>query len=232
MSSNKTTARIAGLLYFSIAVFSGFAFFYRGSLIVPGDASATAAKILASEWLFRISFLSDLIGQMCFILLGSTLYVLLKPVDRTLASLMAIFVFVSVPITMLNMQNQLAVVLLLGGADYLKVFEPAQLNALAMFFLNLLEQGILIAQIFWGIWLFPLGILIYRSDFLPRILGILLIIGCFGYIFGSLSGLLFSGSYLFSSIAQILTMISAVGELSFIFWLLIKGVNESKANST
>ena len=184
MSSNKTTARIAGLLYFSIAVFSGFAFFYRGSLIVPGDASATAAKILASEWLFRISFLSDLIGQMCFILLGSTLYVLLKPVDRTLASLMAIFVFVSVPITMLNMQNQLAVVLLLGGADYLKVFEPAQLNALAMFFLNLLEQGILIAQIFWGIWLFPLGILIYRSDFLPRILGILLIIGCFGYIFG------------------------------------------------
>jgi hypothetical protein len=115
MNSSKRTARIAGLLYLLVAVFYGFAHFFRVSLTVPGDAAATVNNIMASESLFRFAFVSGLIGQVCFILLGLALYVLLKPVNKNLALLMVIFVLVSVPIAMLNLLNQFAALLLLSG---------------------------------------------------------------------------------------------------------------------
>ena len=229
MNSIKNDARIAGFLYLFMGVFAGFPIFFRQSLTVLGDATATVNNIMASEWLFRFSLVSDLIGHTCFILVGLALYKLLKPVNKNHALLMVIFVLVSVPITMLNLLNQCAVMLLLSGADYLKVFEADQLHAVVMFFLNLLDNGILIAQIFWGLWLFPLGYLVFKSGFLPRFLGIWLMIATFGYLTNSFTGLLFPNNETISVISFVFTMISGgIGEILFILWLLFKGVNQSK----
>jgi hypothetical protein len=180
MDSNKKTARVAGFLYLLVAVCSGFAAFVRSSLIVPGDAAVTVNHIKASEMLFRIGIVSDLIGQVFQILLVLALYELLKKVNKNLALLMVILVLVSVPIAMLNQLNQFAVLLLLSGTDYSQV----------MFFLNLHTYGVLIAQIFWGLWLFPLGFLVFKSGYIPRILGVLLIIAGVGYLIGAVPALL------------------------------------------
>jgi hypothetical protein len=229
MKSDKKTARIAGLLYLLVAVFYGFAHFFRVSLTVPGDATATVNNIIASEGLFRISFVSGLIGQTLFILLGLALYVLLKPVNKNIALLMVIFVLVSVPIAMLNLLNQFAALLLLSGADYLKAFETDQLHALGMLFLNVLDHGTLIAQIFWGIWLLPLGYLVFKSGFLPRILGVLLMIAAFGYLIGSLASFLFPN---YDEIIELVYYEPAIAEISFCLWLLIRGVNQAKLTAT
>ena len=182
MNSNKKTARIAGLLYLLTVVFGILAEFVRSTLIVYGDAAATAHNIMASESLFRIGFVSDLIMMTCYLLLALILYVLLKPVNKNLASLFVLFTLVSVAIMCINMLNQFAAPLLLSGADYLKVFEADQLHAQVMLFLNLHKHGYLIAQIFFGLWLLPLGYLVFKSGYFPRILGILLMIACFGHL--------------------------------------------------
>jgi len=218
MSSIKNTARVAGILYLLLAVFGAFGILYIPSLIVPGDAAATVDNIRASESLFRLAFVSGLIGQTVFILLVLVLYKLLKPVNNDHALLMVIFALVSVPITMLNQVNQMAA-LLLSGADYLTVFTADQLHAQVMFFLDLSEHGVAIAQIFWGLWLLPFGYLVFKSGYLPRILGVFLMIGCFGYLID------FSTFFLFPNFEATISQFTGIGELFFPLWLLIKGVN-------
>jgi hypothetical protein len=219
-SSLLLNARVAGLLYLALAFFGAFGILYvRSALVVPGDAAATAGNILRSETLFRIGFVSDLIGQTIFIFLVLALYRLLKPVDRAQALLMVILALVAVPIAMLNLVNQAAALVLVGGADYLAVFDPAQRAALALLFLELQGHGVSIAQIFWGLWLFPLGYLVFRSGFLPRLLGLLLMIGCFGYLVD-----FFTGSLLPDS-GMTVSQFTFIGELLLPLWLLIKGVN-------
>jgi len=185
---------------------------------VWGDAATTANNIMASESLFRLSIVSALIIQIVNILLVLVLYKLLKPVNKNHALLMVIFFLVGVPIAMLNELNQFAALLLSSGADYLTAFTADQLQALVPLFLDLHEQGINIAGIFWGLWLFPMGYLVYKSDFLPRIFGILLMIGCFGYLIDSFAIFL---SPSFKGIA----LFTFWGEVLFPLWLLIKGVN-------
>ena len=164
-------ARVAAILYLGLGVLGAFSMLYVPSILfVPGDATATANNIAASELLFRISFVTDLISQTVFILLVLVLYKLLRPVNPDHAALMVIFALVGIPIAMLNLINQAAVLLLLSGADYLTGFEPDQLDTLVMLFLDLQKHGVNIAQIFWGLWLFPLGYLVYKSGFLPRAL--------------------------------------------------------------
>ena len=150
-------------------------------LIVFGDAAATAQNIMASEWLFRIGFVSDLLAAVFFLLAAWALYVLLKPVNKNLALLFLLLNLGGVAVECINLLNQFAALLLLSGADYLKVFQADQLQALAMLFLNLYKNGFMIAQIFFGAWLFPLGYLVFKSGFLPKILGIVLMIDCFGW---------------------------------------------------
>jgi hypothetical protein len=184
-SINKT-ARLAGGLYLSLALFSGFGIMYVPSaLVVPGDAATTASNIMASEGLFRISMVSHLIGQTVFIFLVLALYKLLKLVNKDHAVLMVVLALLGVPIAFLFEVNHLAVLQLLSGTDYLTAFDTDQLHAQAMLFLDLRNYGILIAQIFWGLWLLPLGYLIFRSGFLPRVLGVLVMVGGFGYVFDS-----------------------------------------------
>ncbi len=218
MNPNKT-ARIAGLLYLIPFILSFLAIFLRQSLIVPGDAATTANNIMASESLFRLSIVSDLIVQTVFVLLVLVLYKLLKPVNKNHALLMVIFFLVSVPIAMLNMLNQFAALLLLSGADYLTVFTADQLQALVPLFRDLHEVGYMIAYIFWGLWLFPLGYLVFKSGFLPRILGVLLMISCFGYLID------FFTFFLFPNFDVAINMYTGWAELLLCLWLLIKGVN-------
>jgi hypothetical protein len=215
---NKT-ARFAGFLYLLVAVCGIFNVMYGPeSLIVPGDAATTVNNIMASELLFRLSIVSDVIGQTAHIWLVLALYKLLKPVNNNHAVLMVIIGLIGVPIAMLNMLNHFAALLILSGADYLRVFTADQLQALVMFFLDLLDHGFRIAYIPWGLWLFPLGYLILKSGYIPRILGILLMIACFGYLVDFVTLLLFPN---FVEIRSF----TFIGELLLPLWLLIRGVN-------
>ncbi len=222
MNSNKKIARYAGLLYFIVAVIGAFSLLYVPStLIVPGDATATAHNIVISELLFRLGAVSGLIYQVIFLALVLTLYQLFKGVNKTYASLMVVLAVAAVPIGFLNMLNQFAVVQLLSGADYLAVFQPDQLNAAVMFFLDLHSQGIITVEIFWGLWLLPLGLLVIKSGFVPKILGFLLIIACVGYLADFLTRLLLP-----DYVAMISPIVGAskFGELAIIVWLLTMGV--------
>lgn len=220
VAAPQRTARIAGLLYLVLAVCGGFAeFFVRQGLIVRGDAEATVANILASPSLFRFGIFAELVGQVAFVLLVIALYRVLKPVGRDLANAMAALVLVAVTITSLNMLNQVAPLVLLSGAPYLGVFEPSQLHALALGFLDLHEAGYMIAQVFFGLWLLPLGILIVRSGFLPKVIGAFLMLACAGYVVDVATYLLAPGfGITFSEF-------TFVGELMLMLWLVIFGVN-------
>jgi hypothetical protein len=213
---NKT-ARLAGFLYLLAIVFTmiGVA---TNNLIVPGDAATTANNIMANEFQFRLGFMSELIAYTVYIFLVLALYKLLKPVNKNHAVLMVITILVSLPIAMLNMLNHFAALLLLSGADYLTAFTADQLQALVMFFLDMLDNGVYIAFIFWGLWLFPMGYLVFKSGFLPKFLGIFLIIAGFGYLID------FVTLFLFPNFVEI-RFFTFLGEPLFGLWLLIKGVN-------
>ncbi len=216
-------ARLAGFLYLLTVPLGVFNFAYLPSnLIVSGDAAATAHNLMASESLFRLGIVSALLGAIIAILYVLILYKLLKPVSKDIAALMVVFALLGIPITMLNEFTQLGILQLLSGADYLTVFTTAQLQALAYLFVRLHSYGISIAFIFSGLWLFPLGYLVFKSGFLPRILGVLLIIGGFGYLIDVFAGFLFPGSNL--SIG----LFTGLSEIFFLLWLLIKGVNVEK----
>jgi hypothetical protein len=193
--------------------------FIRPGMIVPGDAAATIKNIATSEALFRLSLVSDLIRHALLMLLPLILYKLLKPVNKTIASLMVIFALVCVPISLLNELNHVAVLLLSSGAGFPTALKAEQLNTLVTFFLDLREYGTFIAQ-FFSFWVILLGYLVFKSGFLPKILGILLILG--GLSYTVLAGLFF----LFPSFdATMFGMFAFIAESLFYLWLLIKGVN-------
>ncbi len=217
MNSINRTARVAGFLYLMVIPLGIFGVYTSSRLIVPGDAATTASNIMASELLFRFGLVVDLLTTIVMLLMVQVLFKLLKPINQNIAMLMVIFVLVGVPISMLNRLNKFAALLLLNGADYLTVFTTEQLQSLALTFLRLHSRGGDIAFIFWGLWLFPLGYLVFKSGFLPRILGVLLIISGFGYLVGSFS--------IFLGYEVSIGLYTALGEVLFILWLLIKGVN-------
>lgn len=190
------------------------------TLIVPGDASTTASNILGNELLFRTGIATSLVTQLIHILMVLILYQLFKSVNKDHSWLLVVFGLVGVPIAMLNDLNRVAALLIVRGGDYLTVFEPSQLNALMMFFLNLNEQGIFIASIFWGLWLFPLGYLIYESGYFPKSIGIVVIVSGFSYTLDPFTRLLLPT--LAATIIPILNILN-MGELVFILWLLVKG---------
>jgi len=204
-------------------MFAPFTLLYLPShFIVRGDAAATATNIIASESLYRIGIALNLFNAVGQIFLALALYQLLKVVSKNAASLMVIFSLASVPISMLNELIQLAVLQLISGADYLKALPIDQVQAWVYLLVRLHNQGLLIAQIFWGLWLFPMGYLVYKSGFLPKIIGVLLIIACFGYVISSF------GRILGYSVDIILY--TSWGEVLLLLWLLIKGVDAEQWN--
>jgi len=220
MKSIQRNARIAGILYLLLIPFSIFGMIYVPSqLLVAGNGAETASNIMASESLFRQSIISALTVQVINIFLVLALYKLLRPVNKTMAVLMVVFSLVAVPIAMLNELNHFAVLLLSTDAVNMAGFNAEQLQALIPLFLDLHEYGLSIAGIFWGLWLFPMGYLIYRSGYLPKFLGVLLMIGCFGYLVDSLAIFLLPGSQV-----NVATF-TFWGEILFPLWLLIRGVD-------
>jgi hypothetical protein len=229
MNSLKKTARGAGILYFIMDVFMIFGGMYVDSKIyVPGDAVATASNILAFEWLFRLGFVSWIVGYIVYLFLVLALYNLFKSVDKGQARLMVILVVASVPLSILNMLNQYAPIVLLSGAEHLSAFNPAQLQTLSMVFLDMYNNGIMVAEIFWGLWLIPFGILVYKSRFVPKVLGVLLIVGCFGHLLSSLSTFLFP---YYSAILIPISEMVMVGELPIFLWLLITGAKDQQPST-
>jgi hypothetical protein len=221
MSSTKNPGRFVGLLYVLVSIPGAFALIYVPSrLIVDGNATATASNIAAHETLFRAGIASQLISQILFMWVALALYDLLKGVNQRHASLMFGLIVVSIPIALLNELNAIAALILVRGADFLAIFEESQRDALAMLFLNLHGHGFDVAAIFWGLWLFPLGLLVYRSGFFPRILGVLLMLNCFTYPVNSFTSLLLPQ---YEHIVSRWMMPLTFGELLFMFWLLIMG---------
>lgn len=218
-------ARIAGILYLVIAILAGFAHYWRTNYFLSGDAIAIAKRIMASVSLFRITIVSDLAGQVCHVFLILALYDLLKIVNRRNARLMAVLALIPVPMACINMNNQVGILALLGGDNYLKTFDIDQIGAHVMFLLNSHTGGVLIAQIFWGLWLFPLGHLVFRSRFLPRALGGLLALGGMVYVFGSLLYLQFPK---IASAFQAMYGVPAVAEIVFSLWLIVRGMNKEE----
>jgi hypothetical protein len=168
--------------------------------------------------------MSDILSGVLFFLAAWALYVLLKPVNKNLALLFLLFNLGGVAIQCLNMLNLFSVFLLLSGADYLKVFQIDQLQALAMLFLNFHENGFMIAQFFFAAWLFPLGYLVFKSGYLPKILGIVLMVECFGWLMFPLQFFLFPSGV----IASMSSAVGFIGEFSLALWLVVMGAKDQK----
>jgi hypothetical protein len=217
----KNRGRVAGLLYVVASIPGFYALAYVPSkILVRGNATATASNITVHETLFRFGIVADLISQAMFIFVALALYELLKEVNRRQALAMLTLILVAIPIAFLNEVNSIAALVLVRGADFLSVFDKSQRDALARLFLNLRGAGFDVAGIFWGLWLFPLGLLSYRSGSIPRILGVLLMIGCFAYLTNSFTSLALPQYE--DIVSRWISPIQAV-ELLFMFWLLIMG---------
>jgi len=222
VNSTQQQARAAGFLYLLLALSAPIGLLYvPGKLIVSGNATATADNIRASEWLLRIGIASELIHQTIAVFLVLALYRLFKAVDEALAKQVVILgALLSVPIMFVNVLNDIAALVLVSGADFLSVFEKPQLDALAYLFLRLHGQGITVASIFWGLWLFPFGVLVIRSGFIPRVFGVLLMIAGVAYLASSFATLVLPR---YAPLVEKVAMPLYFGELPIIFWLLIWG---------
>jgi hypothetical protein len=219
--STKNPGRFAGLLYVLTSTVGFFSMGYvPGKLIVHGNAAATASNIAAHETLFRLGMAGALIGQAGFIFVALALYDLLKGVSRRQASLMLLLIVISIPIAFVNELNSVAAVVLVRGADFLDVLDKTQRETLAMLFLKLHGQGFVVAEMFWGLWLFPLGLLLYRSRFLPRFLGIWLGLAGVAWVVLSLTGVLLPE---YQDKVNTYCQPAIIGEIVFMLWLLIKG---------
>jgi len=229
MNSIKKNARIAGLIYFLYFVTHIISDVLRDGLFVAGDAAATTSNILAHKGLFTITAVGDLVAAALFALSAWALYVLLKPVNKNLALLFLLLNLGGVAIQCSSDVLLFASPLLMNGSGYLKVFQVDQLQALAMFFLNLREKGFLISQLFYGAWLFPLGYLVFKSGFLPKILGIVLMVHCFTWLSTFFQSLLFPG---FVAITYVSWPLGFIAEVGLTLWLLIMGAKDPKLTST
>jgi hypothetical protein len=215
-------ARFAGLLYLLSGLTAPFALLYvPRRLVVPGDATATADHLRASEMLLRLGIGGELLSATIFVFVTLALYRLLKGVDQGHARAMVILYALSVPISYLNSVNDLAALFLVRGGAFLSGFDQRQLDTMALLFLRLHGQGVVLAQVFWGLWLFPFGILVFRSGFFPRVLGVWLIVNGSAYVALSVCALLLPQ---YAGMVSRYTFPLLFGELAMMLWLLIVGV--------
>lgn len=227
MDTNDKIARMAGWIYLIVTLTGIFAELYVPSqIVVRGDALATANNILASETLFRLGIATGLVSSVAFLALPFVLYRLLRDVDGNLAVLMVVFAAASVPLSFVSKTHDLDALALLSGADFLRAFTPEQLHAQVTLSLKSAYYDALVAETLWGLWLLPFGYLVFKSGFLPRILGVLLMIGCFGYLVESFGRILSPVGYGESAISNFMIVPSAFGEVGICLWLLVMGVRK------
>jgi len=227
MTSLSKNARVAGLLFILATLVGGVRLLYIPSvLIVHGNAAATANNIVAHEFLFRLGIVSELLGSVLWISLTLALYRLFKQVDQELAVLMLILgSLMQVPIFFINSVTDAATLLFARGADFLSVVDKPQRDAFTMMFLNLHHHLDLANAIFWGLWLLPFGWLVYRSRFLPRLLGIWLMLECFAWLAFSFTGILLPGQEdkIFTYGQPLM-----LAEVATMLWLVIMGARDKR----
>jgi len=214
MKKKMNSGRKAGLLYLLLVPLGVFGILFVPSyFIVEGDMNATMENIANDQSLFRLSIVSSLATQIVQIFVVLALYRVFKEVDRRVAAFMVISILVAVPIAMLNELNYFAVLESLGNGEQVSLF------------LSLHSYGVFIAQIFWGIWLFPMGYLAYKSGFIPKIIGVLLIIACFGYLIDSMM------VFLKLDLGFVFSDFTFLGEFAIVLWLIIKGKKEQNGSN-
>jgi hypothetical protein len=222
--SKQNTARLAGIYYLIIAITGFYGIMYVPSkIMVKGDAAATMNNLLANEFLFRTGTVANLIDALAFIFLVLTLHRLFKSVNENQAKLMLIFVLVQIPIFFLAEAFNISALMIAKG-ELMKSIDITQRQDMVMLFLKTYDYGQMLLETFWGLWLIPFGILMYQSGFMPRLLGILLILGGIGYILEVLAYLLLPDFRLLLS--NITTPLYSLAEIGTLLWLLIKGTNE------
>jgi hypothetical protein len=221
----KNTARLGGLLYLIWVMTAIYGLIYIPlKTIEPGDAAATASKILANEFLFRTGIINGIIGSTVFVFIGLVLYRLFKHVNEHHAKFLVALVIVQIPVVFFMEAFNITSLLLFKG-EILKTFELSQRQDLAMMFFKINHHATIILEMFWGLWLFPFGQLVYKSGFIPRILGVFLILNGIAYVIHCFTHLLLPNYQAF--VFQIATPIWTLGEISIMLWLLIKGVKNN-----
>jgi hypothetical protein len=230
MTETSKNARIAGFLYLLLAFVGPVRLIYIPTkLIVTGDAAATAANIAANQGLFQFGILSDVLTGTLGLFTGLALYRLFKDVNKNLAILMVILGGLMVtPIYFLNSLNDCAALMFASGTDFLTVFDKPQRDAFAMLFLRLHHYGVVVNEVFWGLWLFPLGMLTIRSGFLPKFLGWWLILNGIAYVVESYVGLMLPQ---YEDTVSNYAFPVQFGEVAFLLWILIMGAKTPPAST-
>ena len=221
MESTKKTARLTGWVYLGVVISGLFVLIYvPGRLFVADNAAATVSNIVAHQTLFRTYILVGVVAELLFVTVVLMLYRLLKDVNQVQAAVMVLLVLLMAPLAFLSSMNQVATLAFARGDALLTVFDKPQRDALAALLITIDDQGTVIAEIFWGLWLLPLGLLVFRSGFLPRFLGVWLIINGLAYVVISMTGLLLP-QYVHT--VFLIAQPALMGELALTLWLLIVG---------
>lgn len=225
MTSRNKDARLAGILYLILIIGGIISLAYIPTqLIVRESESKTFENIVNSELMFRLGIVSSIITFLIYILLPLALYKLLHQVNKAHASLMVIFALTAVPIFFANIVNKFSILTLINKEYYLQKLGEVELQTQVMFHIDRYYSGLEVSHIFWGLWLFPFGYLVYKSAFLPKILGILLMAGCFGYLITFFGGFLYP-SFKETILSDIAGYPAPLGEIGICLWLLIMGTN-------
>jgi len=224
----KRLARWAGAVYLSLGVATLFGFFHAP--LVQVDLDSITHAITGPDLRFRIGVLADVLSSALGVPLALLLYQLLKPVHKTQAALMALLLLIAIPMTLLGTLNYVAAQMLLSGTPDMSAFTGAQRDALAMLSLRLHVHGVLAEEVFWGLWLLPFGLLVIRSRFWPRALGVLLTIAGMAYVAHSVTSIMLGGQRIVPY-ERVTMLARAAGEFPIMLWLLIKGADARRASS-
>lgn len=227
MHATKKMGRIAGLLFLILIITGVFAeFFVRQKLYVLDDPAVTSQNIIENQWLFRLGFVSDLVMSTLFFIYAYVLYLIFKPIHKHMSLFLLLCAVISVAMFCQNSLNQFAVLDLLTNANYTDEFQQNQLQVLALFFQNIHTKGYYVNQLFFGMYLFPLGYMIIKSGLVPKIIGVFLILGCIGDLIDFVVYFLYPNAE--SVVLNNITIPADIGEFSLCLWFLIMGVRSQK----
>ena len=230
MTSTRNTARLAGLLWILGAATAGFSIVYtRNKLIVFGDAATTIANLRAFEGLFRASIASSVLSAIFTFFFGLALFQVFKDARKSLSMMFLTSILITVGLSAANAVNNLGAVVVLGDAGYLKAFQPEQLTALAMVFLRINNYALGIVEIFTGIYMFTLGLLILKTGYVPKFMGVLLMIGACAFPVNTFMKILLP--HTFPAMTQVTMMMNALGAPLKMLWLAFMGVKETQDKS-
>lgn len=229
MIEKTKTARIAGLIYLVVIITGMFSLAYVPKKLIDwNNGAATFSNITASPSLFRLGIYSSVVCYVAFVFLPIVLYKLLRAVNESQARAMVILALLSVPLSFNNLQHKYVALTLTGKESFLQNISIEDLQSKLMLSLNQYNDGLLLTTVFWGLWLFPFGLLVYKSGFIPKIFGVLLMFGCVGYLINFTGNTLFE-NYSKAGIGKYMSMLPAAGEICICFWLLFFG-SKAKAN--